>query len=126
MYSAYISTHIGKGLAHSRNLALCVFASVIMLMAGYGLAKAEGARVFDSPQAAFEALIKAAQANDKGEIVSILARKPGRWSIPAMPRPTTPSGPNSSRPIRKSTVSFPTRKMTKPWPKAPRNGCSWK
>ena len=72
MYRAYISTHIGKGLAHSRKIAFCVFVSAMMLMSGYSPAKAEGARVFDSPQAAFEALVKAAQANDDKEIVSIL------------------------------------------------------
>ena len=72
MRSAYIINYIGKGLARSRNIALCVFALAMMLMSGYGPAMAEGARVFDSPQAAFDALIKAAQANDAKEITSIL------------------------------------------------------
>ena len=72
MYSAYISTYIGKGLAHSRKIVFCAFVSAMMLMVGHSPAKAEDARVFNSPQAAFEALIKAAQANDDKEIVSIL------------------------------------------------------
>ena len=72
MHSAYINTYIGKGLAYSHKIAFCAFLAAIMLMTGHGLARAENARVFDSPQAAFDALVKAAQANDKDAIVSIL------------------------------------------------------
>ena len=72
MHSAYISEYIGRGLAHGRKLTFGILALTALFVAISGMANAENARIYPSPQAAFEALAKAAQANDPNELVSIL------------------------------------------------------
>lgn len=54
MHSAYISEYIGRGLAHGRKLTFGILALTALFVAISGLANAENARVYPSPQAAFE------------------------------------------------------------------------
>ncbi len=72
MQSAYLETNTGRGLPRLYPGVFCALLLAIVVVAGAPSAKAESVRTYDSPQNAVKALIDAAKANDKDELLKIL------------------------------------------------------
>ncbi len=77
MQSVYLEHSTGGGLERMCRGALCALLLTIMVVAGTGTALAESARTYGSPQEAVKALIAAAKANDKEELLNILGTEAG-------------------------------------------------
>ena len=72
MQNVYLKNNTGSGFSRRYPTVFCTLLLAIMVVAGASSARAESARTYDSPQNAVKALMDAAKANNKDELLKIL------------------------------------------------------